>query len=98
VLELLHESSNCDLAMAQVWGRTLDDGTYLCSQSTMHRLLRGNGESKERRRQRTHPAKKKPELMATAPNSVWSWDIERHEALVNREEVEDLLLQSVAAG
>ena len=98
VLELLHESSNCDLAMAQVWGRTLDDGTYLCSQSTMHRLLRGNGESKERRRQRTHPAKKKPELKATAPNSVWSWDIERHEALVNREEVEDLLLQSVAAG
>ena len=75
VLELLHRPDHCDLAVAQVWGRTLDDGTYLCSQSTMHRLLRGNGESKERRRQRTHPAKKKPELMATAPNSVWSWDI-----------------------
>ena len=75
VLELLHRPDHCDLAVAQVWGRTLDAGTYLCSQSTMHRLLRGNGESKERRRQRTHPAKKKPELMATAPNSVWSWDI-----------------------
>ena len=75
VLELLHRPYHCDLAVAQVWGRTLDDGTYLCSQSTMHRLLRGNGESKERRRQRTHPAKKKPELMATQPNQVWSWDI-----------------------
>lgn len=75
VLELLHRPDHCDLAVAQVWGRTLDDGTYLCSQSTMHRLLRGNGESRERRRQRTHPAKKKPELMATQPNQVWSWDI-----------------------
>ena len=75
MLELLHRPYHCDLAVAQVWGRTLDDGTYLCSQSTMHRLLRGNGESKERRRQRTHPAKKKPELMATQPNQVWSWDI-----------------------
>ena len=75
MLELLHRPDHCDLAVAQVWGRTLDDGTYLCSQSTMHRLLRGNGESKERRRQRTHPAKKKPELMATQPNQVWSWDI-----------------------
>jgi putative transposase len=50
VLELLHRPDHCDLAVAQVWGRTLDDGTYLCSQSTMHRLLRGNGESRERRR------------------------------------------------
>ena len=75
VLDLLHRPEHCDLAVAQVWGRTLDDGTYLCSQSTMHRLLRGNGESRERRRQRTHPAKKKPELMASQPNQVWSWDI-----------------------
>ena len=75
VLELLHRPDHCDLAVAQVWGRTLDDGTYLCSQSTMHRLLRDIGESKDRRRQRTHPAKKKPELMATQPNQVWTWDI-----------------------
>ena len=80
VLELLHRPDHCDLAVAQVWSRTLDDGSYLCSQSTMHRLLRVTGESTERRRQRTHPAKKKPELMATRPNQVWSWDIERHEA------------------
>lgn len=66
-----------DLAVAQVWSRTLDEGRYLCSQSTMHRLLRANGENGERRRQRTHPAKKKPELMATEPNQVWTWDISK---------------------
>jgi putative transposase len=75
VLDLLHEPKHADLAVAQVWCRALDDGIYLCSQSTMHRLLGLHGESRERRRQRTHPAKKKPELMATRPNEVWSWDI-----------------------
>jgi putative transposase len=77
VLDLLHRPEHADLAVAQVWSRTLDDGIYLCSQSTMHRLLRANGESGERRRQRTHPAKKKPELMATGPNEIWSWDISK---------------------
>ena len=77
VLDLLHQPEHADLAVAQVWSRTLDDGTYLCSQSTMHRLLRANGESGERRRQRTHPAKKKPELMASGPNEIWSWDISK---------------------
>ncbi|MFN0026338.1 MAG: transposase [Acidimicrobiales bacterium] len=55
--------------------RLLDDGVYLCSISTMYRLLAAAGENRERRRQRTHPAKKKPELLATRPNQVWSWDI-----------------------
>jgi putative transposase len=41
----------------------------------MYRLLAIAGENRERRRQRTHPARKKPELIATAPNRVWSWDI-----------------------
>jgi hypothetical protein len=50
-------------------GRLLDDGIYLCSISTMYRLLTVAGENRERRRQRTHPAKKKPELIATGPNS-----------------------------
>ena len=77
VLDLLHEPKHADLAVAQVWCRALDHGIYLCSQSTMHRLLGLNGESRERRRQRTHPAKKKPELMATKPNQVWSWDISK---------------------
>ena len=58
-----------------MWARLLDDGIYLCSIRTMYRLLDIAGENRERRRQRTHPAKKKPELIATTPNQVWSWDI-----------------------
>jgi putative transposase len=75
VLTVLRSGEYCDLAPAQVWARLLDDGIYLCSISTMYRLLAVVGENRERRRQRTHPAKKKPELIATAANQVWSWDI-----------------------
>ena len=75
ILTLLRSAEYCDLAPAQIWARLLDDGVYLCSISTMYRLLRAAGECRERRRQRTHPARKKPELIATAPNAVWSWDI-----------------------
>ncbi len=75
VLAVLRSPGYCDLAPAQVWARLLDDGIYLCSISTMYRLLATAGESRERRRQRTHPAKKKPELIACRPNAVWSWDI-----------------------
>ncbi|MFV0258109.1 MAG: hypothetical protein ACK5PP_06635 [Acidimicrobiales bacterium] len=50
----------CDLAPAQVWARLLDDGIYLCSIRTMYRLLAIAGENRERRRQRTHPARKNP--------------------------------------
>ena len=81
VLDVLRSPEFCDLAPAQIWARLLDDGIWLCSISTMYRLLAVAGENRERRRQRTHPAKKKPELIATAANQVWSWDIERHEAL-----------------
>ena len=75
VLDLVHEPEHCDLAVAQIWTRALDEGNYLCSQSTMHRILRAYGESRDRRDQRTHSAKKIPELMAECPNTVWSWDI-----------------------
>lgn len=75
VLSVLRSPEYCDLAPAQVWARLLDDGIYLCSISTMYRLLAIVGENRERRRQRTHPAKKKPELVARRPNQVWSWDI-----------------------
>ena len=75
ILSVLRSEEFCDLAPAQVWARLLDEGVYLCSISTMYRLLAIAGENRERRRQRTHPAKKRPELMATAPNQVWSWDI-----------------------
>jgi len=75
ILTVLRSAEYCDLAPAQVWARLLDDGIYLCSIRTMYRLLAIAGENRERRRQRTHPARKKPELIATAPNQVWSWDI-----------------------
>lgn len=75
ILAVLRSAEYCDLAPAQVWARLLDDGIYLCSIRTMYRLLAVAGENRERRRQRTHPAKKKPELIARRPNEVWSWDI-----------------------
>jgi len=75
VLSVLRSPRFRDLAPAQVWAQLLDDGIYLCSIRTMYRLLAIAGENRERRRQRSHPARKKPELIATGPNQVWSWDI-----------------------
>jgi len=75
VLRLLRGPVYRDLAVAQVWAMLLDEGTYLCSQSTMYRLLREAGENRDRRRQRSHPAKTKPHLVAHRPLQVWSWDI-----------------------
>jgi putative transposase len=75
VLSVLRSEEYCDLAPAQVWAMLLDDGVYLCSIRTMYRILAAAGENRERRRQRTHPARTKPELIARNPNQVWSWDI-----------------------
>ena len=75
VLAILRGPRFADLAVAQVWAMLLDEGVYLCSQATMHRLLREAGENRDRRRQRTHPAKVKPHLVANATCQVWSWDI-----------------------
>jgi putative transposase len=75
VLEVLHSERFVDAAPATVYATLLDEGTYLCSEATMYRLLRERGETGERRRQATHPAKVKPELVATRPNECWSWDI-----------------------
>ena len=75
LLEVLHSERFADAAPATVYATLLDEGTYLCSESTMYRLLRERGETGDRRRHATHPAKVKPELVATAPNIVWSWDI-----------------------
>jgi putative transposase len=75
ILDVLHSRRFADVAPAEVWATLLDEGTYLGSVSTFYRLLRAGGEVRERRRQATHPATVKPELMATAPNQVWSWDI-----------------------
>ncbi len=75
VLVLINTEANAELSIAQIWARELDAGTYLCSASTMYRIARDAGQSRERRRQATHPAKVKPELLADAPSQVWTWDI-----------------------
>lgn len=75
VLQVLTCERFADKSVAQAWATLLDEGTYLCSMSTMHRLLRAHGAAGERRRQATHPPRKKPELLATGPGQVWSWDI-----------------------
>lgn len=72
VLEVLHSERFADKAPAQVWATLLDEGVYLCSESTMYRLLRANGEVRERRRQARHPAKVKPELAASTPRYIGS--------------------------
>jgi putative transposase len=75
IVEALHAERFVDQAPAQVWATLLDEGVYLGSISTFYRLLRAAGETRERRSQATHPAKVKPELVAVAPNQVYSWDI-----------------------
>ncbi len=75
ILAALHADRFADLAPAEVWAILLDEGSYLGSLSTFYRLLRQAGESRDRRAQATHPATVKPELIATGPNQVWSWDI-----------------------
>ncbi len=75
VLSRLHEERFQDRSPAAVYATLLDEGEYLCSIRSMYRLLEKRGESRERRDQLTHPPYKKPELLATAPNQLWSWDI-----------------------
>ncbi|MEQ6335589.1 IS3 family transposase [Sphingobium sp. MK2] len=75
VIGLLREPHFADLAPAEVYATLLDQGVYHCSIRTMYRILHEHQEVKERRRQLRHPHYQKPELLAEAPNSVWSWDI-----------------------
>ena len=75
VLARLHEERFQDRSPAAVYATLLDEGEYHCSIRTMYRLLDEHGEVRERRDQLTHPPYQKPELMATAPNQLWSWDI-----------------------
>jgi len=75
VLATLHAERFRDCAPAAVQATLLEEGTYLCSTRTMYRVLAQAGESRERRDQLVHPAYQKPELLATAPNQLWSWDI-----------------------
>src|SRR5271154_6735598 len=75
VLSCLHEERFQDRSPAAVYATLLDEGRYHCSIRTMYRLLAQEGETRERRDQLTHPPYQKPELLATAPNQLWSWDI-----------------------
>lgn len=75
VLEVLTSERFMDDAPREVYAALLDEGIYLCSVRTMYRLLAANGQVKERRNQLRHPQHPKPELVARAPNQVWSWDL-----------------------
>lgn len=77
--ETVHKELNSerfqDSSPRQVYATLLDEGVYYCSISTMYRILHDHDQVHERRNQLKHPAYAKPELLATAPNELWSWDI-----------------------
>ena len=75
VLDLLREPRFADLAPAEIYATLLDEGIYHCSIRTLYRILADHDEVRERRDQLRHPVYAKPELLAEAPNQVWSWDI-----------------------
>jgi putative transposase len=75
VLAVLHSERFRDAAPAEVYATLLEEGTYLCSERTLYRLLAAASEVRERRDQARHPTYARPELLATRPNEVWSWDI-----------------------
>ena len=75
VVDTLHSPRFIDKAPHEVYATLLDEGSYLCSIRTMYRILDQHGEVEERRNQLSHPPYQKPELLATGPNQVWSWDI-----------------------
>ena len=75
MLDQLHSERFVDQAPAEMHATLLDEGSYLCSPRTMYRLLAKHDEVRERRDQASHPVYTKPELLATKPNQLWSWDI-----------------------
>ena len=75
ILAVLNSDDYANSSVAQAWACELDEGRYWCSQRTMYRILQAAGQCGERRRQATHPPRTIPELVAEAPNAVWSWDI-----------------------
>lgn len=82
VLSILNEDRFCNLAPAEVYATLLDEGRYLCSERTMYRILEDNAQVRERRNQLRHPKYVAPELMATKPNQLWSWDITKLKSFV----------------
>lgn len=75
VLAVLCSPPYRDLGIGQVWARELDEDRYWCSESSMHRIARAAGMSRDRRAQATHPPRVRPELLAQGPSQVWTWDI-----------------------
>lgn len=75
VRQILNSERFQDLAPREVYATLLDEGIYHCSWRTMYRILEEHNEIRERRNQLTHPNYQKPELLATGPKQVWSWDI-----------------------
>ncbi len=75
ILDVLHAPRFHDRSPTEVYATLLDDGIYLASERTFYRFLAAAGETTERRDQLVHPTYRKPELLATCPNEVWSWDI-----------------------
>jgi len=75
VLDVLHELRFVDLAPAEIYATLLDENRYLCSERTYYRVLDSNAEVRERRDQLRHPHYAAPQLLATRPNELWSWDI-----------------------
>lgn len=75
MLAILRSERFMDTSPAAIYAKLLEEEVYVCSERTMYRLLTKVGENRERRDQLTHPAYTKPELLATGPNQVWSWDI-----------------------
>jgi len=75
VLAVLHSTRFMNQSPREVYATLLDEAVYLCSVRTMYRILDNQGEVRERRDQLRHPNYQKPELLANAPNQVWSWDI-----------------------
>jgi putative transposase len=75
VLEVLVSDGYCDKSVRQVWAELLDAGIYYCSVRTMYRVLAKKAAVRERRDQLRHPEYTRPELLATGPNQLWSWDI-----------------------
>jgi putative transposase len=75
VLDLLHSERFMDKSPGQVVATQLDENRYFCSERTMYRILAEETEVRERRNQLRHPEYKRPELLATGPNQVWTWDI-----------------------
>ena len=75
MLDELDSDRFADCSPYFVYATLLDEGRYIGSVRTLYRALAADGQSGERRRQRAHPAYAKPELLATGPNQVWSWDI-----------------------